>query len=80
MEDPVEYLSDLGTGGSFKAVFIEFDEASTLDTFQCFVQITCDPPAVAIGEGKTRKEAKIDAARSAIELFRELVREIEQVN
>jgi len=65
IEDPVKILEEL-EDASFKVIYIDFDEVSTSNKFQCFVQITTDPPIVAIGEGVTREEAKVCAAHDAV--------------
>lgn len=71
-EDPTKFLADL-EDPLFKVIYIHFDELSTTNNYQCFLQITSDPPIVAIGEGCTRDAAKTSAAFDAINIFTELL-------
>lgn len=58
---------------SFKVIYIDFDEVSSTGVPQCFVQITTDPPIVAIGSGVTKESAKYAAALDAVNVFTELL-------
>jgi len=73
-EDPVGFVKKLGKEQNFEAMYIDSEDLSTNDEHQIMVQITLDPPLVLIGEGKTFREAKRNAARDVIRYFTQMIK------
>jgi len=68
-EDPVKYIEKIEEGTT-RPVFIDFEELTKDGRYHCFIQVTSDPPTVSIGEGATAEEAKINAAKDLIHVYR----------
>ena len=66
-----KYLEDIGEEQEFTITYVDVEEKSKSDKFHCFVQMATSPVAVCFGIGdKSAEEARVDAARNALEYLR----------
>jgi RISC-loading complex subunit TARBP2 len=72
--DIVGFVRRLEKEQNFKAMYLDSDERSATDEYQCMVQLSLDPPLVLIGEGPTKAEAKRNAAFDITKFFAQMVR------
>ena len=71
LKDVEEYLQDIGDEQDFTITYVDVEEKSKSDKYHCFVQLATNPVAVCFGIGeKSAKEARVDAARNALEYLR----------
>lgn len=73
-EDPVAFVKELEEEQKFKAMYVELDEKSVVETFQCLVQLTLEPPPVLKGEDITQEGAKRKAALDIVNFFKRMIR------
>ena len=66
-----KYLQDIGDEQEFTITYVDVEEKSKSDKFHCFVQLATNPVSVCFGIGeKSAEDARIDAARNALEYLR----------
>ena len=71
MKDFEKYLDEIGEEQEFTITYVDVEEKSKSDKFHCFVQLATNPVAVCFGIGEnSASDARIDAARNAIEYLR----------
>lgn len=71
VKDFEEYLEEIGEEQEFTITYVDVEEKSKSDKFHCFVQLATNPVAVCFGIGEdSEADARIDAARNAIEYLR----------
>ena len=59
------------TEQEFTITYVDVEEKSKSDKFHCFVQLATNPVAVCFGIGEnSAADARIDAARNALEYLR----------
>uniref|UniRef100_A0A1L8DVH6 Putative staufen n=2 Tax=Nyssomyia neivai TaxID=330878 RepID=A0A1L8DVH6_9DIPT len=66
----IQLLQDIATEHQFDVTYVEVEEKTYSDSFQCLVQLSTLPVAVCQGSGKTRNDAKIASARNALEYLK----------
>lgn len=69
IEDPIEFLEDLGDELKYNVSFVEIEEMSKADTFQTLLQLTTTPVTVFCGSGVTIEDAKMEAVYKALEFL-----------
>ena len=67
--EAISFVRRLEKEQNFKAMYIDSDELSANQEYQCLVQLTLDPPLVLFGEGPTQIQAKRNAASDIINFF-----------
>lgn len=68
--DYVTILHDVSNEHQFEVTYVDIEEKTISNTFQCLVQLSTLPVAVCQGSGLTSKDAQIDAAKNALEYLR----------
>ncbi|XP_055683739.1 interferon-inducible double-stranded RNA-dependent protein kinase activator A homolog isoform X4 [Lutzomyia longipalpis] len=66
----VQLLQEIASEHQFDVTYVEVEEKTYSDCFQCLVQLSTLPVAVCQGSGKTRNEAKVASARNALEYLK----------
>ena len=66
----MKLLEDVGAEQDFVVTYVDVEEKSKVDKFLCFVQLSTTPVAVCNGVGLDEGEARVDAARRALDYLR----------
>ncbi|XP_059616747.1 RISC-loading complex subunit tarbp2 isoform X2 [Phlebotomus argentipes] len=66
----VQFLQEIASEHQFDVTYVEIEEKTYSDCFQCLVQLSTLPVAVCQGAGKTRNDAKTAAARNSLEYLK----------
>lgn len=67
-------MEELTAEFEYKAMYIEYDELSTVEEHQCLIQVTTDPPIVLMGVGDDKPTARKNAALDLINYFRFMIK------
>ncbi|XP_062546654.1 interferon-inducible double-stranded RNA-dependent protein kinase activator A homolog isoform X1 [Armigeres subalbatus] len=68
--DFVQMLHEIASEQRFEVTYVDIDEKTLTDRFQCLVQLSTLPVAVCHGSGNTAKEAQTAAARNSLEYLK----------
>ncbi|XP_055709685.1 interferon-inducible double-stranded RNA-dependent protein kinase activator A homolog B isoform X2 [Phlebotomus papatasi] len=66
----VQLLQEIASEHQFDVTYVEIEEKTYSDCYQCLVQLSTLPVAVCQGAGETRADAKTSAARNALEYLK----------
>ncbi|XP_077289136.1 protein Loquacious-like isoform X1 [Arctopsyche grandis] len=66
----VKFLQEIASEQVFEVTYVEIEEKSITNKFQCLVQLSTLPVAVCYGVGKNSKDAQSSAAQNALEYLK----------
>lgn len=70
----IQFLQEIANEHNFEVTYVDIEERSKIDQFQCLVQLSTLPVAVCHGTGVTAQEAQVNAAENALEYLRIMTR------
>lgn len=70
IEDPCEFLEELGYEMNFTVSFVPIEEKSKSNTFQSLVQLTTSPVTVFCGSGLNLEDAKLEGVYKAFDFLK----------
>jgi len=71
----IQFLQDIATEHIFDVTYVDIEERSNTEKFQCLVQLSTLPVAVCHGTGDTAIDARTNAAENALEYLKLMTRE-----
>ena len=66
----MKFLKEIAAEQSFEVTYVEIEEKSITNKYQCLVQLSTLPVAVCYGVGKSSREARLSAAQNALEYLK----------
>lgn len=66
----VQFLQEIAGEQQFEVTYVDIEEKSYNNHFQCLVQLSTLPVAVCQGSGNTKNVAQLSAARNALEYLK----------
>lgn len=66
----VQFLQEIAGEQQFEVTYVDIEEKSFNNHFQCLVQLSTLPVAVCQGSGNTKNIAQLSAARNALEYLK----------
>lgn len=66
----VQFLQDIANEHTFEVTYVDIEEKTYNGRYQCLVQLSTLPVAVCQGSGTTPKDARMHAARNALEYLK----------
>jgi len=70
LQDPVKFLDYIANEQKFEVTFVDVEEISKQERYQCMVQLSLTPVAVCFGAGMTPEEAKKSTAENALDYLK----------
>eukprot|EP00088_Acartia_fossae_P070624 TRINITY_DN9525_c0_g1_i1.p1 TRINITY_DN9525_c0_g1~~TRINITY_DN9525_c0_g1_i1.p1 ORF type:complete len:363 (+),score=95.44 TRINITY_DN9525_c0_g1_i1:44-1132(+) len=70
LEDSIKFLEFIAKEQKFEVTFVEVEEKTKLDRYQCMVQLSLTPVAVCFGAGETELGAKQSCAENALDYLK----------
>lgn len=66
----IELLADIALENEFEVTYVDIEEKTFSDQYQCLVQISTLPVGVCHGSGPTPTDAQRQAAQNALEYLK----------